>query len=140
MKTIIKITELNHEDIVNILSMLTCENDFGLSYKKSDYNSIPKDKMQGVCFEDKLADCLLNGKSIQVIDLQADEEVYGNLKHKIDAEDGSVIYTVTLEDFIRGLEIPEAAKYVQDIVDEKDDYWTSYNLIQFILFGELIYG
>lgn len=140
MKTIVKITELNHEDIVNILSMLTCENDFGLSYKKTHYDSIPKDKRQGVCFEDKLADCLLNGKSIQVIDLQADEEVYGNLKHKIDADDGSVIYTVTLEDFIRGLEIPEAAKYVQDIVDEKDDYWTSYNLIQFILFGELIYG
>lgn len=135
-----QIINLTHEDIVDILSMLTCENDFGLSYKKSDYNSIPKDKRQGVCFEDKLADCLLNGKSIQVIDLQADEEVYGNLKHKIDAEDGSVIYTVTLSDFIAGLEKPEALEYVRDIIKENGDYWTSYNLIQFVLFGELIYG
>lgn len=146
MKARLQITELTHDDIVNIISYLFCESDFEVGYKKSDYNSIPADKRykpsngSSICFEDKIADCLLNGKTISITDLQAEEEVYGNLKHHINAEDGSVIYYVTLQDFLNGLSCPDALNDVKAIMDETDDYWNSYNIIQYVIFGELIYG
>lgn len=140
MKYNLQVTEITHDELVSIFSMLCCENDFAVSYKKRLYDSIPKENTQGECYEDKIADCLLNGKQIAVTDLQADEEVYGNLDHTIDAEDGSVTYYVDLQDFLKGFSNADAMEYVKDLAEENDDYWTAYNLIQFVIFGEIIYG
>lgn len=140
MKYNLQVTEITHDELVNIFSMLFLENDFSVMYKKSLYNTIPKNKRVGDCLEDKVADCLLNGKEICVVDLQAEGQVYGNLPHKIDEEDESVSYFVTLQDFLNGFSNADALEYVKDLANENDDYWTAYNLIQFVIFGELIYG
>lgn len=140
MKYNLLVTELTHDELVNILSMLFCENDFSVGCKKKDYAQVPEDKRNGDCIEDKCADVLLNGGKIYITDVQAEEQVYGNLPHTIDAEDESVTYEVTLQDFFKGLSNADATEWVKELADENDDYWTAYNLIQFVLFGELIYG
>lgn len=140
MKFSLQVTEITHDELVSVFSMLCCENDFSVGCKKEDYAQVPKDKRNGECFEDKCADVLLNGGKIYVTDVLAEGQVYGTLPHTIDAEDESVTYKVTLEDFLKGFSNTDAMEYVKDLADENDDYWTAYNLIQFVLFGELIYG
>ena len=140
MKFNLQVTEITHDELVSVFSMLCCENDFAVNCKKKDYAQVPKDKRNGECFEDKCADILLNGGKIYVTDIQADEETYSKLPHTIDEEYGSVTYEVTLQDFFKGFTNPDAMEWVQQLADENDDYWTAYNLIQFVIFGELIYG
>jgi len=140
MKFNFQVTEISHNELVSVFSMLCCENDFAVGCKNQDYAMVPKDKRNGDCHEDKCADILLNGGKIYITDIQAEEQVYSNLPHTIDAEDESVTYEVGLEDFLKGFSNVDAMEYVQDLADENDDYWTAYNLIQFVLFGGLIYG
>lgn len=140
MKYEIKVTEITHDELVNVLSMLCLENDFAVNCKKKDYAKVPEDNRSGDCYEDKCADVLLNGGKVYVTDIQADGEVYGKLKHTIDEEDGSVTYQVGLKDFLNGFSNNDALTYIKELENENDDYWTAYNLIQFVIFGELIYG
>ena len=140
MKYALKVTEITHDELVSIFSMLCTSSDFAVNIKKADYAKVPQNKRNGNCFEDKCADILLNGGSVYVTDIQADEEVFSKLPHTIDAEDGSVTYKVSLEDFFNGFSNPDAMDNVKDLADENDDYWTAYNLIQYVVFGELIYG
>lgn len=140
MKFSLQVTEITHDELVSVFSMLCCESDFSVGCKKKDYAQVPKDKRNGDCYEDKCADVLLNGGKIYITDIQAEKVVYGELPHTIDAEDESVTYEVTLGDFLKGFSNAAAMEYVQDLANENDDYWTAYNLIQFVLFGELIYG
>ena len=140
MKISLQVTEITHDELVSVFSMLCCENDFSVGCKKKDYAQVPEDKRNGDCYEDKCADVLLNGGKIYVTDIQAEEQVYSELPHTIDEEDESVTYEVTLGDFLKGFSNTDAMEYVQDLADENDDYWTAYNLIQFVLFGGLIYG
>ena len=140
MKFSLQVTEITHDELVSVFSSLFCENDFSVGCKKKDYAQVPKDKRNGDCIEDKCADILLNGGKIYVTDVQAEEQVYGNLQHTIDAEDESVTYEATLEDFLKGLSNADATEWVNELADENDDYWTAYNLIQFVIFGKLIYG
>lgn len=140
MKFNLQVTEITHDELVSVFSSLFCENDFSVGCKKKDYAQVPKDKRNGDCIEDKCADILLNGGKIYVTDIQAEEQVYGNLPHTIDAEDESVTYEVTLQDFFKGLSNADAMEWVKELADENDDYWTAYNLIQFVIFGKLIYG
>lgn len=140
MKFSLQVTEITHDELVSVFSMLCCENDFSVGCKKKDYAQVPEDKRNGNCIEDKCADVLLNGGKIYVTDIQAEGQVYSELPHTIDEEDESVTYEVTLEDFLKGFSNADAMEYVQDLADENDDYWTAYNLIQFVLFGGLIYG
>lgn len=141
MKFNLQVTEITHDELVSVFSMLCCENDFAVNCKKKDYAQVPKDKRNGECFEDKCADILLNGGKIYITDIQAEGEVYNkNLKHTIDAEDESVTYEVTLQDFFKGFSNADAMEYTKDLANENDDYWTAYNLIQFVIFGKLIYG
>ena len=68
MKTKITVTELDHEDLVNLLSTAL----YGSSWFEADYdNNIYKslEIKEGDCFEDKLADMLLAGHKITIIDL-----------------------------------------------------------------------
>ena len=142
MKTKLQVTEITHDDLVNILSGLNCENDFAIAYKRGYYKQIPANEREGDCLEDKCADCLLHGFDICVTDVYAEGDVQGwgeQLEHDIN-EDGSVDYYFNLEQVKKGLECEDAQEYVQDLVNGNDDYWTCYNLIQFVLFGELIYG
>lgn len=135
MKAKMNVTELSHDDIVLILSDLCSDCHFYID--KVDGEEY--EKAEDDCFEDILAKHLLNGGNILVIDNDAEGEVYGNLPHNIDELD-SVEYTVSYQDFLKGMQCDEALPYVMDMINENGDYWTSYNLIQCVLFGEIIYG
>ena len=140
MKFNLQVTEITHDELASVFC-IGCEGqDFGFAYNKNDYAKIPEGKREGDCLEDKVADCLLNGYKIAVTDYYAEGEVYGkNLEHEID-DDGAVTYYVGLQDFLNGFSNKDAMEYTKDLADENDDYWTAYNLIQFVIFGELIYA
>lgn len=158
MKTKTTITELTHEDLVNLLSGAL----YGSSYLEADYTN-PSLKEDGDCFEDILAKNLLAGDSIVVTDWYAEGESYGNLSCVIDDDDECIHYTLNLEDVKRGLEKAANGTFTittnlgEDYVKgEKDSARVSFNsfanesldfdlvradiLMQIILFDEIIYG
>lgn len=157
MKTKTTITELTHDDLVELFSTALT----GSSYLSADYEeSIEYDEDD--CFEDILANILLHDGSIKVTDYYADGCVHGSLPHEyVDNDDeGEVVYVLTLDDIKRGLrhaldgtfklnrgyEIHErrmARKAFESFVDEESyDFDLSYadTLLQIILFDEIIYG
>ena len=157
MKTKTTITELTHDDLVNLFSTALT----GSSYLVADYDE-STEYDEDDCFEDILANILLHGGSIKVTDYYADGCVYGSLPHEyVDNDDeGEVVYVLTLDDIKRGLqhaldgtfklnrgyEIHErriARKAFESFVDKESyDFDLSYadTLLQIILFDEIIYG
>ena len=149
MKAEIKITDITHDDLVNLLSTASYgSNWLGLNYDSIEYETLSNGQKQGDCIEDKMADLLLAGKSVELYDMYSEneEDFYGTLPHHFD-EDGDMRYTVTLEDIKRGLEKAYQDDYLRKCLNNliNDD---SYNLdstqaeslVQCILFGEIIYG
>lgn len=144
MKTRITVTELSHEDLVDILSTAL----YGCDYLSPDYNrniwdQIPEDKKEGHCYEDHLADMLLNGHYIAIADVYAEGQIYGKRKHRMPAsvdEEGDVTYYLTLEDLLWACSTPRGYKLVTETLSGEGDYFTANNLLQIALFGEEIYG
>lgn len=152
MKTHTTITELTHEDLVDLLCTATYSSSWlecyapdreGLSIEDSD------------CREDVWAKALLAGKSIYAIDHYAEGEVYGD-KGRVDAddEDESVIYPITLSDVRNGLESAINGTYRDEantktwarecaqhfIAGEGEmDLPEAECLMQIIMFGDVIY-
>ena len=165
MKTQITITELTHEDLVNLFSTAL----YGSTYLSADY-TIEDKKSVGVseddCYEDIIAKILLSGKSIEVTDDYAEGCSYGSLPYRFQDEeddDSSIVYRVSLEDIKRGLEraangtFTITTKLGEDYIkEEKESARVSFNsfandlldfdlvradiLMQIILFDEIIYG
>lgn len=150
MKMEIKITEINHEDLVELLSTAL----YGSTWLGCDYRV--GDNMKTVkfdeddSFEDRAARCLLQGKYIEFLDRCAEDsdEAYGNLPHYWDEDEDCMVYKVTLTDIENGLarmlECKEwylecATAFVQ--YENGDfDYTYADVIIQFILFGEQVYS
>ena len=148
MRTQTTVTELNHEDIVNLLCTACYgSNFFDVTYKKSDYYDTPL-YSDNDCLEDKWAKLLLNGKSIRVCDYYSEECVYGKLPHSWDKEAQCMRYTVTLQDIKDGLaraldSDTYIATYARHFAEEECvnfDQPEAEALLQFIVFGEEIYG
>lgn len=155
MKTKTTITELTHDDLVDLFSTALS----GSSYLSADYEeSIEHDEKD--CFEDILANILLHEGSIKVTDYYAEGEFYGSLPHEID-EDENVTYFVTYDDIKRGLErasdgtfnagndkwteqTKRSARVSFDSFMDEDtcdfDLVSADILMQIILFDEIIYG
>lgn len=163
MKTKITITELSHNDLVDLFSTAL----YGSSYLSADYTIEDRksvDISDDDCYEDIIAKILLSGKNIEVTDNYAEGCSYGSLPYRFqdkDDDDSSVIYRVTLEDIIRGLE-----KASDGTFNAGNDEWTERTkksarvsfdsfmdedrgdfdlvradiLMQIILFDEIIYG
>lgn len=119
----------------------------GIDYSESNYREISKENRIGKCIEDKAADILLNGGTITIIDINDDgTTAYGKLPHESfpygndDFSYPHVAYQVSLKDFYIGLQKEEAVPYVNQLIEEEDDFYTGYNLLQIITFGEIIYG
>lgn len=164
IKRNIKIEEITHDELVDLFSTALCgSNKFGADYDTDWHKNLPDAKKQGDCFEDALADVLLNGGSIRIVDLLAEGEKYGNLSFEYvepytfdvldpsedEKDDCCVAYSVDLDAVIDGLEsacgskdewIREAADRFID--DERFDFDLDdgETLLQIITFGEVIYG
>lgn len=150
MKAEIKITDITHDDLVNLLSTASCGSSWlGLNYDSIEYFELSQEQKYGDnCIEDKMAGLLLAGKSVELYDLycEGEDDFYGTLPHRYD-EDGDMHYTVTLEDIKRGLEKAYQDDYLRECLNNliNDDVYNldqpqAESLVQCILFGELIYG
>lgn len=144
MKTRITVTELSHEDLVDILStalygcfILT------VGYNKETWSKIPEDKKEGYCYEDHLADMLLNGHYLAATDVCAEGQIYSKRKHPMPAtvdEEGNVTYYLALQDLLWACSSPRGYKLVTEVLSGEGDYFTANSLLQIAIFGEEIYG
>ena len=154
MKTQVIISEITHDDLVNLFSTAL----YGSSYLSSSYDECA-DEDDDDCYEDVLAKILLSGGKIQITDHYAEGCDYGNLPYEMD-EDDNITYDVTLEDIKRGLaqaangtfnsqsedfvedERRFARKAFDSFLSEACDFDLTYAdcLMQIILFDEIIYG
>lgn len=134
------IDNIDKELLVDLLTTATFGSDWleikTLKSEKDLDANLDETYLQNRCMEERWADRLLNGGHIICIDwydYETDEN--GN---DIDG----VRYKLTLEDFKKGLlkaKEKEAMKDWGDFVEENDDYYTCNNLVQVVIFGEVIY-
>ena len=155
MKTKMTITEISHEDLVNLLSTATYSSCWLVGrIAKGVRNKLdiqPDDSR-----EDVWAKALLAGYPIYMVDYYAEGCVYGD-KGSVDKNDEAEpgIYRITLEDIKAGLqsamdgdfahndeeEVAAAARYVLHLRDEAYDFDNTEadTLMQIIMFGSIIY-
>lgn len=161
MKTKIIIKEITHDEIVNLLSTAIYGSHFlGLDYDSNEYRKLPNPEEYD-CIEDRCAKLLLNGKSITVYDMYAEDEedFHWKLPHSWDCDNLTMDYTVTLKDIISGLqrsldgtfktndgcdnEIECARRCMMEFMTEYStmfDQLTAEILMQIIVFNQIIYG
>ena len=159
LKNNVEIIDITHEDLVNLFSIALYGSSYlSAEYNKDFYNSIPKDKKEGDCYEDHIADVLLNGGEVYIYDDYSEGEVYSKNGELIKEEYGGeeyAQYTLTLTDIIEGLQraangtykTNNDTKYIRQCFNEfaEDDCYDldltdADALMQVIIFNELIYG
>lgn len=137
-----KVTEISREELSDLISSAIYGNDYmDVNIKKNDWKALvdANPEFGDVKFhEDKCAYLLLNNGCIYVTDMDAEEEVYGNLPHTIDAGTGQVTYQVKLEDVLNGLSNDEVRWAITDW--DNMDLTSAYAIMQAIAFGEVVYG
>lgn len=143
MKVRVTVTELSHEDLVDILStaLYGCPY-LAVGYDKKLWAEISEDKKEGHCYEDHLADMLLNGHWLEVTDYYAEGVLYTRRHHpvKLLDDEGNGIYALTLQDLLWACSSPRGYKLLTEVLSGEGDYFTANNLLQIALFGEEIYG
>lgn len=148
MKTEIKVTQLTKDDLCNIISTAT--------YGDNSFDILVPDEYQKLktlggneddCWEDKLANVLLNGGKIDIVDMgdeygDADVRLEPKVHHLEEYNECYYpAYRVGLEEFLEGCSTDEGYEYAKELlIDEDGDFFTAYNLIQIIIFGEVVYG
>ncbi len=151
MKTHTTITELTHEDLVDLLCTATYGSSW-LGCYAPDHEGLSITDTD--CREDIWAKALLAGKNIVAVDHYAEGEVYSD-KGLIDikSDDDSAIYTLSLEDIKKGLEMALNGTFktnddsevdwlhdcVSDLMSGDLDLVEADALMQIIMFGVLIY-
>ena len=129
MKLKVTITELTHDDLVNLIETATygsewlsahCPVESREMYKSSEYN----------CHSEALAEVLLKGGKIIFTDHYDEDE-----------EDGKD-YLVDLKQVLRGLNkfLKKYPSNFEDVTTDSGDYYTWNNAVQMIIFGDLVYG
>ena len=139
MKTEIKVTELEHEELVDLLSTaLYGSTWFDASYDKNIYEKL--ETTHGECFEDKLADMLLNGHNITITDMEADGESYSKKFVRFEGEYQNAVYEVELNDFLKVASTKKGFRLLEDVLSGEGDYYTADAFLQRVVFGEEVYG
>lgn len=94
-------------------------------------NKYDTEYLDNRCLEEKWADRLLDGGHIVCYD------------YEDQCDDAPNRYIINLKDIIKGLKKARDGKAIRDwadFMDESEDYFTCNNLLQVIMFGEVIYG
>lgn len=150
MKLEVKVTDITHDDLVNLFSTAIYGSyNFMVRKRKGDYYGTPLEDAND-CREDAWAKILLAGGHVYVYDINAedDDEFYGTLPHLYCESRESMRYILTLEDIRKALEKAFSRRdYVYDVAckflradDEDFDADDADTLMQYIVFGEVIYG
>lgn len=134
MDVTVKILKLTLEELSDIISTAF----YGNNYMAVDYEGNPSTFHD--CFEDNVAQVLLDGGTILVTD-QAPlyRDTYGDLPKYVD-NDGYITYKVTLEDILKGSSNSECFEMIQSLLNGEGDMYTGWNLFQIIVFGEIVYS
>lgn len=125
--------QLSQEEISNAILSALCNgalsdlysSGVGIAYNEDLYKA---HKQDGDCYEDVLIKMINAGESVELIDLEDDNETLG---------------FITLEkatEFLNTTEDAHAIEVTQQLVNEEDDSETGYCFLQFIVFGEIVYG
>lgn len=161
MKTRTIVTEITHEDLVNLLSTALYDSTmFDAHYNRDRYRKLPEvinGEAKDDCYEDRLARMLTHRWPVWIHDLNAEDEdeYYGNLMHEY--VDGTMQYCVNMEDVVRGLQrcadgtfkandeqektfVSTAFARMMDEEGAEFDQADAEALLQVIVFNELIYG
>lgn len=76
--------------------------------------------------------------------LLADKMKEQRRKEGIDVDNepkyGCVVYAIGLEDLNRAVNTKDGLYYANQIINEEDDFYTGYNILQIAMFGEVVYG
>lgn len=158
METSTTISNITHEEIVNLLSTAL----YGSTYMSADYNREKYKRLfkEGDCYEDKMARILLEGGAITVTDGYAqDEDEVWSKKGRWNKDLEEAQYTITLKDIEEGLqkaldgtfklnegcedsERSWARRVVTDMMSEYPafDYFDADMIMQIIMFGKIVYG
>lgn len=160
MKTQVTITEITHDDLVNLLSTALS----GSTYLTADYEEAVEHN-EDDCYEDIMAKILLNGGKICITDHYAEDgEVYGDNPCKVNEDEDncfSTTYFISLATIVTGLmraasgtfnagndewteqTLRSARVSFNSFADEEDltfDQVRADILMQIILFNEIVYG
>ena len=150
MEIKMQITDITHDDLVNLFSTALYGSSWmGCAYDRQAY--ISSDLYdQNDCLEDRLAKIMLNGGRIEIIDHYAEDEddIQGHVLKEIhwDDENECMRYIISLDDIKKGLQRAckhdYAKTYVMNLCDQDGsfDQAEAEALMQFIIFGEEVYG
>lgn len=139
MKTEIKVTSLEHEELVDLLSTaLYGSSWFYASYNKNIYDTL-KDT-HGDCLEDKLADMLLYGHKITIVDTEAEGDSHSDKFVRFEGKYQNAVYEVELKDFLKVASTKKGFKLLEEVLSGEGDYYTADAFLQRVVFGEEVYG
>lgn len=118
--------ELNKETLVDIFSVATFGSDWLSIRRPKKFDNLVKE--ENVCREENWADILLGGGYIAAYAYEDEEE--------------PTRYKVTFDMMKKGFEVfkDECPQDYADFITGNDDYCTCSNLMQCVLFGEVVYG
>ena len=156
MKTKMTITEISHEDLVNLLSTATYGSSWLTCCVADSIRNNPDLQLEE-SREDVWAAALLKGFPIFLTDHQAEGCTYYGRTNCVSVNpDESATYCITLEDIKHGLqdamdgsfapnceeEVAAAARCVLHMRDESFNFYNSDAelLLQIIMFGSIIYA
>lgn len=160
MKIKATITGITKDDLVELFSTALYGSPFlEVSFNSNEYRKIPNpDDCE--CLEEKLAKMLLNGKPIIIYDRYAEDEedFHGDLPHWWCSDWETVAYSLTLDDIKKGFEkclsgtfkvnggddeeVPYIRECMVHLVDGDGDLDLpeASNLLQVVIFGQIVYG
>lgn len=137
MKVKILVTELSHEELTDLLSTsLYGSSWLEARYDKEVYKSL--NNKNGDCFEDKLADMLLNGHKITIVDTMAEGESYSNKFVRLNGDCAE--YEIGINDILKTASSKTGYELLKDVLSGEGDYYTADAFLQHVVFGKEIYG
>ena len=148
MELEIKVKSMEQEDLVDFLSTALYGNgNYRTEYNVGCYNSVCKVE-EDDCFEDCCAKVLLAGGDISIADMLSEDSSckYGDNPNAFWSEQArAVIYQIKYDDIINGLNKAAAHGYAVEVLALADgegdfDALDADCLLQFVLFGEVIYS
>lgn len=126
----------SHDNLVDVFSTATYGSDWLTMWVANDDESQKlrwEAKSKGMeCREDIWAYVLEHGGRLVCCDMESQE----------DENDTSCQHIITMDDMNNGFDIFKAkcpSDYA-DLIDDQGDYFTANNLMQCVMFGEVIYG
>ena len=151
MKIKVTITEISYYDLTYLISTAFIYSTFLVAnYDSTEYKLPPNTDENNDYTVDRMAKLLLAGKSVEFCDKYAEDssDSHGKLPHKYDSDYGTMDYTVTLKDIKKGLQkalnkggySAECAVNLINADGGNLDQPQAEKLVQYIMFGESIYG